>query len=275
GPICAARFEAKYRGKFDSTSASRRSRAERWEFSMATAASEPKAMRNLRSASEKEWVAVRLSTYKMPRTFWSVPMSGVHMALRTLWMRIDLPLKRSSAAVLSDRMATRSSTTFRAIDCGTCFEAEDCTVRPLEMRGTSSPEAASSNRMETRSTFITWNVNSTTLSSSRSRSCCLESSFEISSNNSSFFSRSSSSDLAATFRCDAPDGLAVLAWHPAVDEGAVRVAAGDGGVVDRDVARDRASDDDDTPGLEVDGLLARGAQQLKHRRKISMPVRLR
>src|SRR5437879_13437765 len=65
----------------------------------------------------------------MPSTFCSVPMSGVHMALRTLWMRIDLPLKRSSAAVLSDRMATRSSTTLRAIDCGTCFEADDCAVR--------------------------------------------------------------------------------------------------------------------------------------------------
>src|SRR5213592_1542119 len=145
----------------------------------------------------------------MPSTVWTVPMSGVHMALRTLWMRIDLPLNRSSAAVLSDRMATRSSTTLRAIDCGTCFEADDCAVRPREIRGTSSPVAASSSRIETRSTFITWNVNSTTLSSSRSSSCCLDSSFEISSSSSSFFSRSSSSDLALTFRCDAPDGAAV------------------------------------------------------------------
>src|SRR5947207_2668149 len=144
----------------------------------------------------------------MPSTRWSVPMSGVHMALRTLWMRIDFPLKRSSAAVLSERMATRSSTTLRAIDCGTCFEADDCAVRPREIRGTSSPVAASSSRIETRSTFITWNVNSTTLSSSRSSSCCLDSSFEISSNSSSFFSRSSSSDLALTFRCDAPAGAA-------------------------------------------------------------------
>ncbi len=136
-------------------------------------------------------------------------MSGVHIALRTLWMRIDFPLKRSSAAVLSDRMATRSDTTLRAMDCGTCFEADDWAVRPREIRGTSSPVAASSNRIETRSTFITWNVNSTTLSSSKSRSCCLESSFEISSSSSSFFSRSSSSDLAATLRCEAPDGVAV------------------------------------------------------------------
>src|SRR5712672_3619777 len=59
----------------------------------------------------------------MPSTFWSVPMSGVHIALRTLWMRIDLPLKRSSAAALSERIATRSSTALRAIDCGTCFAA--------------------------------------------------------------------------------------------------------------------------------------------------------
>ncbi len=118
-------------------------------------------------------------------------------------------MNRSSAAVLSDRMATRSSTTLRAIDCGTCFEADDCAVRPREIRGTSSPVVASSSRIETRSTFITWNVNSTTLSSSRSSSCCLDSSFEISSSSSSFFSRSSSSDLALTFRCDAPDGAAV------------------------------------------------------------------
>src|SRR5256886_13499563 len=82
----------------------------------------------------------------MPSTVWSVPMSGVHIALRTLWMRIDFPLNRSSAAVLSDRMATRSSTTLRAIDCGTCFEADDCAVRPREIRGTSSPVAASSSR---------------------------------------------------------------------------------------------------------------------------------
>src|SRR2546422_2279392 len=47
------------------------------------------------------------------------------------WIKIDLPLKRSSAAVLSERMATRSSTTRRAMDCGTCFEADDWVVRPL------------------------------------------------------------------------------------------------------------------------------------------------
>src|SRR5256885_12194525 len=50
-------------------------------------------------------------------------------------------------------------------------------------------------------TLFRSNVNSTTLSSSRSSSCCLDSSFEISSNSSSFFSRSPSSDLALTFRC--------------------------------------------------------------------------
>src|SRR5207249_1543780 len=146
----------------------------------------------------------------MPRTFWSVPMSGVHMALRTLWIKIDLPLKRSSAAVLSERIATRSSTTRRAMDWGTCFEADDWAVRPLEMRGTSSPDGSSNSRIDTRSTFITWKVNSTTLSSSRSSSCCFDSSLEISSNSSSFFSRSSSSDLAVTFRCEAPDGDAVM-----------------------------------------------------------------
>src|SRR6266568_128157 len=277
----------------------------------------------------------------MPSTVWTVPMSGVHMALRTLWMRIDLPLNRSSAAVLSDRMATRSSTTLRAIDCGTCFEADDCAVRPREIRGTSSPVAGSSSRIETRSTFITWNVNSTTLSSSRSSSCCLDSSFEISSNSSSFFSRSSSSDLALTFRCAARDahrqlahdraarrfrtgelgrrrrhhlrsrrrgadllhaegdltegddvvfdgdrlgdagavqegpvrGAGVLDLHAAVGEGHLGMAAGNGGVVNRDVAGHGAPDDDVTTRLQVDGLLARRAQQLEHRRQIYFTLR--
>src|SRR5438094_4673987 len=106
----------------------------------------------------------------MPSTCWSVPMSGVHMALRTLWIRIDLPLKRSSAAALSERIATRSSTALRAIDCGTCFDAAAEPVFPFETRGTSSPDLSSSSRMETRSTFMIWKVKSTTLSSSRSSS---------------------------------------------------------------------------------------------------------
>src|SRR2546422_7616794 len=107
-------------------------------------------------------------------------MSGVHIALRTLWMRIDFPLKRSSAAALSDRIATRSSTAFRAIDCGTCFAALASPLRLLEMRGISSSDFPSSNRIDTRSTFMIWNVKSTTLSSRRSSSCCFDSSFEIS-----------------------------------------------------------------------------------------------
>ena len=60
------------------------------------------------------------------------------MALRTLWIRIDFPLKRSSAAALSERMATRSSTAFRAIDCGTSFAAFVSPVRLRETFGTSS-----------------------------------------------------------------------------------------------------------------------------------------
>ncbi|PYP20269.1 MAG: hypothetical protein DMD53_11710 [Gemmatimonadetes bacterium] len=129
-----------------------------------------------------------------------MPIRGVHIALRTLWMRIDLPLKRSSAAALSDRIATRSSTALRAMDCGTCFAAPACAVRPFDTRGTSSPDPSSSSRIDTRSTFMIWNVKSTTLSSSRSSSCCLDSSFEISSSSDSFFSRRSSSDWAVTLR---------------------------------------------------------------------------
>src|SRR5947209_2727657 len=170
-----------------------------------TAASDPKAIRNSRSSSAKEWVAVRLSTYRLPSTCRSVPMSGVHMALRTLWIRIDLPFKRSSAAALSERIATRSSTALRAIDCGTCFDAAAEPVFPLETRGTSSPVLSSSSRMETRSTFMIWNVKSTTLSSSLSSSCCFDSSLEISSSSDSFFSRRSSSVGAVTLRCDVPD----------------------------------------------------------------------
>ncbi|PYP12231.1 MAG: hypothetical protein DMD59_00680 [Gemmatimonadetes bacterium] len=128
----------------------------------------------------------------MPRTFESEPISGVHIALRTLWMRIDFPLNRSSAAALSDRMATRSSTALRAIDCGTCFAALASPVRLLEMRGTSSFDLPSSSRIETRSTFMIWNVKSTTLSSSRSSSCCFDSSLDTSSSSDSFFSRRSS-----------------------------------------------------------------------------------
>ena len=52
-----------------------------------------------------------------------------------------------------------------------------------------------------------WNVKCTTLSSGRSSSCCLDSSFEISSKSSSFFWRRSSSDGAETLRCDGPAGL--------------------------------------------------------------------
>src|SRR6266513_2929913 len=133
-------------------------------------------------------------------------MSGVHMALRTLWIRIDLPLKRSSAAALSERIATRSSTALRAIDCGTCFDAAAEPVFPFDTRGTSSPDLSSSSRMETRSTFMIWNVKSTTLSSSRSSSCCFDSSLEISSSSDSFFSRRSSSVGAVTLRCDVPEG---------------------------------------------------------------------
>src|SRR5207245_9059562 len=59
----------------------------------------------------------------------------IYMALRTLWIRIDLPLKRSSAAALSDRIATRSSTALRAMDWGTCLAALASPVRLFDTRG--------------------------------------------------------------------------------------------------------------------------------------------
>ncbi len=63
--------------------------------------------------------------------------------------------------------------------------------------------------MDTRSTFMIWNVKSTTLSSRRSSSCCFGSSLEISSSSDSFFSRRSSCDWADTLRCEAPCGASI------------------------------------------------------------------
>ena len=60
-------------------------------------------------------------------------------------------------------------------------------------------------------------------------------------------------------------GAEVLHLHPAVGEAELRVPAGDGGVVNRDVAGDGPPHDDGPAGLEVDRLIARRAQQLKHR----------
>src|SRR5207247_10607785 len=68
-------------------------------------------------------------------------------------------------------------------------------------------------------------------------------------------------------------GAGVLDLHAAVDEGHPGVATGDGGVVNRDVARHRAPDDDDATRLQVDGLLARRAPQLQHRHQLSFTPR--
>src|SRR5207249_523486 len=117
------------------------------------------------------------------------------------------------------------------------------------------------------------------LSSSRSSSCCVDRSLEISSSSSSFFSRSSSSDLAVTLRCDAPDGAAVTIagtppdtltgnWRtivPPAGFAPVNSADTEGTTWGRAAG---APDDDRATRLQVDGLLARRAQQLKHKRKI-------
>src|SRR6266550_3813800 len=231
-------------------------------------------------------------------------------------MRIDFPLKRSSAAALSDRIATRSSTAFRAIDWGTCLAALASPVRLLEMRGISSSDLPSSSRIETRSTFMIWNVKSTTLSSRRSSSCCFDSSFDTSSNRESFFSPRSAFDAwlgAREFggghdlrpregsshffdtKGHFPEGHDVVGSRlslgdlGAVQERAVRraevgdpdaafgehdfgVPAGDRGVVDGDVARDRAPHHELAPELEVDRLFAGCAQQLEHRPEANHPL---
>src|SRR2546429_9096387 len=68
-------------------------------------------------------------------------------------------------------------------------------------------------------------------------------------------------------------GAGVLDLHAAVGEGHLGMAAGNGGVVNRDVAGHGAPDDDVTTRLQVDGLLARRAQQLEHRRQIYFTLR--
>ena len=52
---------------------------------------------------------MRLSTYRRPSTRSAEAMSGEHMALRTLWMRMDCPLNRASAGALCETTATPSA----------------------------------------------------------------------------------------------------------------------------------------------------------------------
>ncbi len=87
--IWSIRFGAKYRWKLESLTASRARASVSWLFSMATAAIPEKAMRNSRSSSPKESVAVRLSTYRIPSTCPSLPINGQLMAERTLCIRMD------------------------------------------------------------------------------------------------------------------------------------------------------------------------------------------
>src|SRR5256885_6749710 len=63
-------------------------------------------------------------------------------------------------------------------------------------------------------------------------------------------------------------GADVLDLHAPIGERHLGVSPRDGGIVNRHVARDRPSHDHDASGLEVDGLLARRAQQLEHKRTI-------
>src|SRR2546430_2478395 len=63
-------------------------------------------------------------------------------------------------------------------------------------------------------------------------------------------------------------GADVLDLHPPIDEGYLGVSPRDGRIVNRHVARDRPPYDHEASGLEVDGLLARRAQQLEHSEKI-------
>ena len=121
-------------------------------------------------------------------------------------MTIDLPLNRSSAAALSVRIARRSFTARRAIDCGTWRLPPESVRRFFDTRGNSSPETSSTIRMETRSTLITSKVISTTFSSSLSTSCCFESSFEMSRRRLSFLACRSSTDAPVSFNCAAALG---------------------------------------------------------------------
>ena len=63
-------------------------------------------------------------------------ISGAPIAERTLCSMMDLPLKRSSSAALSVRIATRSFTTWPTMDLGTWrADAEPSPSRLFEIRG--------------------------------------------------------------------------------------------------------------------------------------------
>ena len=147
---------------------------------MPMAASPLNATRNCRSSSVNVLVVVRLSTYSRPSTRSAEAMSGEHMALRTLWSRIDWPRKRESAGAFCDTTATRSCMTLSAIDRGICM-GWTSPRRLREMVGTSSPVSSFRSTMVTRSTLMISKVTSTTARSSRSRSSSAESFWETSS----------------------------------------------------------------------------------------------
>ena len=141
-------------------------------------------------------------------------ISGVHMALRTLCITIDCPLNRLSAAVLSETTATRSCTALSRDRSGHLLRPAVSPSRLRDIEGTSSPVASLRSTMDTRSTFITSNIMSTTLPSSLSRSNSPESFWEMSSSSESFLACRSSADVGR---------------HPELAESGAAVPAGDAG----------------------------------------------
>src|SRR6185312_5395796 len=180
----AARLGAKNRSKLLRTRVSRRMRSANALFSSATAAMFEKATRKSRSSSSNRCVVVRLSTYSTPCTRSSLPMSGAHIAERTLCMRIDWPPNRSSCGALSDSTATFSSTTLRAMDCGIARPAA-APRRSREMRGVRAPSPSSSS-IATRSTSRIWKTTPAIVSSSASTSAARDNCLDTSSSSASF-----------------------------------------------------------------------------------------
>ena len=133
----------------------------------------------------KVLVAVRLSTYSRPSTRSAEAMSGEHIALRTLWSRMDWPRNRVSAGAFCETTATRSCMTLSAIERGTCT---GCGVaqaasgdRGHQLAGLLVPEHDG----DPVHAMIS-NVMSTTVRSRRSRSSSAESFWETSSSICSF-----------------------------------------------------------------------------------------
>src|SRR5438034_629137 len=187
-------------------------------------------------------------------------MSGVHMALRTLWMRIDLPLKRSSAAALSERIATRSSTALRV-------SVDDRRDAPRGAHRQLAHDGAAWRRLaggEVRGRHH--------LRAGHGRRHGHDPEGDLAEGDDVVLRRLRLVDAGAVQE-GAVGGAEVLDADPVLRQGDLGVAPRDRGVVDGDVARDRPADDQGPALLQVNRLFAGGGEQLEHRAGIYLSPR--